>query len=162
MIPFIPSIVPNILQALVLVLAFSLVLAPVLRKYPVPFYVAFFLMSLLTLTETFTTAVLNPDFEEILELFVSCYTGVAFYLVVMFAGALPRKWWVTKRLLSVRTELSIIGGFIIGAHVIRVFDLIPLSFSMYWNFIWANAAPIMFAAVSLVGIPLLVLSLIHI
>lgn len=153
MIPFVPSIVPNIVQALVLVAAFALIAAPVLRKHPVPFYVFYAALSAVTLIDGITW---DPWADVVLDLFVSCYVGVAFYLVVMFAGALPRKWWVTKRFLSVRTELSVIGGFIIAAHICRVAFMIPLSMSMYWTFIWGDAAPVMMAAVTIVGVPLLV------
>lgn len=153
MIPFVPSIVPNIVQALVLVVAFALVFAPVLRKHPVPFYVFYAVLSAATLVDAVTE---NATADMVLDLFVSCYVGIAFYLVVMFAGALPRTWWVTKRFLSVRTELSIIGGFIIIAHVCRVAFMIPLSTSIYWTFIWGDAAPVMMAAVTIVGVPLLI------
>lgn len=152
MIPFVPSIVPNVIQALVLVVAFALVLAPVLRKHPAPFYVLYAALSAVTLIDGVSWA---PWAETLLDLFVSCYVGVAFYLVVMFAGALPRTWWVTKRLLSVRTELSVIGGFVIAAHICRVAFMIPLSTSMYWTFIWGDAAPVMMAAVTIVGVPLI-------
>ena len=157
MIPFIPSIVPNVVQALVLVVAFTLVAAPVLRKHPVPFYIATVVLCGLTFVESVTDI---AEADMVLDLFVSCYTGIAFYLVVMFAGALPRKWWVTKRFLSVRSELSIIAGFIVLAHIRRVAFMIPLSMGFQWQFIWGDAAPTMKAAVLIVGIPLVVCFLI--
>lgn len=153
MIPFVPAIVPNIVQALVFVLALVLCSASAMRRYPIAFYVLFIAASALTFARAALDVLALGTFVQLLA---SCYTGVAFYLLVMFAGALPKTWEFTKRLLSVRSEMSIIGGFVIGAHVLKVLALVPLSFSAYWPFIWGAAAPVMFAAVSVVGVPLLV------
>lgn len=94
-----------------------------------------------------------PWLYYVVQAFASCYTGVAFYLLVMFAGAFPKKWWFTKRLLSVRTEMSIIGGFVIFAHVIQVLIMVPLSFTPIWDKAWGGGLTsiIMFIAASVVG-----------
>lgn len=153
MIPFVPDIVPDILQALVLTIAFTLAAGGALRKHPLPFYVLFIVASLLTFVDLERT---NAVAYTIVNLFASCYTGVAFYLLVMFTGALPVKWSFTKLLYSVRSQLSILAGFIIMAHVAKVSFFVPMSFTGYWPLIWQTAAPIMFAASTIVGLPLLV------
>ncbi len=153
MIPYVPQIVPNILQALVFVCAFSLALAPILRKHPVPFYVLFIAASVLSFS---SFLVFVPTLYYADQLFASCYTGVAFYVLVMFAGALPKSWAVTKRLLSVRSEMSIAGGFIIAFHVLKVLPMVPLAFTSSYSKIWGDALPWMFAASVVVGLPLLV------
>lgn len=153
MIPFIPEIVPNILQALVFTVAFVLVAASALHKHPLPFYIVFIAASVLTFPDL---ASINQVAYTIVNILASCYTGVAFYLLVMFTGALPPKWSFTKTLYSIRSQLSILAGFIIISHVIKVFFFVPMAFTGYWLLIWRNAAPIMFVASTIVGLPLLV------
>ncbi len=153
MIPYIPEIVPDILQALVFTLAFTAVFAKPLRKHPLPFYVVFIAAAILTFPDL---ASVNQVAYTLVNLLASCYTGVAFYLLVMFAGALPNKWGLTKLLYSVRSQLSILAGFIIVAHVAKVIFFVPMSFTAYWPLIWHGAYPIMFVASTVVGVPLLV------
>lgn len=148
-----PSFVPPILSALIYVVVFVLLFTNLLRKSPIPFYVLFAAAGALTLTGIEDAV---PQVAPLIELMASCYTGVAFYLIVMFAGALPKKWWFTKQLLSVRSEISILAGFVVLFHIIRVWNLVPLSFSMFWPYIWANAAPIMTLGFGVVG-PFLVI-----
>lgn len=148
-----PGFIPPIVSALVYVTAFTLLFARILQRNPIPFYVLFATAGALTLTGIEDAV---PQVAPYIELMASCYIGVAFYLVVMFAGALPRKWWFTKRLLSVRSEISILAGFVVFFHILRVWNLVPLSFSMFWPFIWSNAAPLMTLGFGVVG-PFLVI-----
>lgn len=153
MIPYVPDVVPDILQALVFAIAFTLVAAKPLRKHPLPFYAVFIVAAFFTFVDL---GHINQIAYTIDNLLASCYTGVAFYLLVMFTGALPVKWSYTKLLYSIRSELSILAGFIIVAHVAKVIFFVPMSFTGYWPLIWRDAAPIMFAASTIVGLPLLV------
>lgn len=148
-----PSFIPPIVSALIYVIAFILLFARILRRNPVPFYVAYAAAGALTLTGIEDAV---PQVAPCIELLASCYIGVAFYLVVMFTGALPRKWWFTKQLLSVRSEVSILAGFVVFFHTLRVLNLVPLSFSMFWPYIWSGAAPIMTLGFGVVG-PFLVI-----
>ena len=43
--------------------------------------------------------------------------GVAFFVVVMFIGALPRDGWPSKWLRPIRAELSIAGCILIAGHI---------------------------------------------
>lgn len=153
MIPYVPEVIPNILQALVFAIAFVLVAAGALRKHPLPFYALFIVASVLTFPDL---ASINQVAYIIVNLLAGCYTGVAFYLLVMFTGALPPKWSFTKLLYSIRSELSILAGFIIIAHVAKVIFFVPISLTGYWPLIWRSAAPIMLVASTIVGLPLLV------
>ena len=153
MIPFIPDVVPNIVQALVIVLVFCFAAGQVLRKHPLPFYIGAIVACVLGFLGPVQDNVIS---NTIVNILASCYTGVAMYLVVMFAGALPKKWAATKKLLSIRSELSILAGIIIVAHVLKVIFFVPMSFTAYWLLIWKSAAPIMWVASTLVGVPLLV------
>lgn len=155
MLPYIPDVVPNIVVALVIVVAFVMAFAPALRKCPVVFYAVWIAACMATFVDIVRWI---PWLYYVVQAFASCYTGVAFYLLVMFAGAFPKKWWFTKRLLSVRTEMSIIGGFVIFAHVIQVLIMVPLSFTPIWDKAWGGGLTsiIMFVAASVVGVPLTV------
>lgn len=155
MLPYIPDVVPNIVVALVIVVAFVMAFAPALRKCPVVFYAVWIAACMATFVDIVRWI---PWLYYVVQAFASCYTGVAFYLLVMFAGAFPKKWWFTKRLLSVRTEMSIIGGFVIFAHVIQVLIMVPLSFTPIWDKAWGGGLTsiIMFIAASVVGVPLTV------
>ncbi|MEX6588171.1 ferric reductase-like transmembrane domain-containing protein [Paraclostridium bifermentans] len=42
--------------------------------------------------------------------------SVSFFIIVMFTGALDRKYAITKKLLSVRAQLAIIGSILILPH----------------------------------------------
>lgn len=148
-----PSVVPPIVSALIYVIFFILLFDNMLRRNPVPFYVLFAAAGALRLSGLEDAV---PQVAPWIELMASCYIGVAFYLVVMFTGALPRKWSFTKQLLSVRSEISVLAGFIVLFHIFKVWDLVPLSFSMFWPFIWDNAAPIMTLGFGVVG-PFLVI-----
>lgn len=54
--------------------------------------------------------------------------------------------------------MSIIGGFVIFAHVIQVLIMVPLSFTPIWDKAWGGGLTsiIMFIAASVVGVPLTV------
>ena len=152
MLPFVPNIVPGVVQALLLVIAFSFAFAKLLRTHPVPFYLVFLAFSVLAF---FGEALAHiPALNVVVQAFSSAYTGVAFYLVVMFAGALKRTDPRVKVLLSIRSELSIIGGIVVAAHCVRVIYLPILAFSDEWGLIWGSAAPVMLLAMGVVG-PLL-------
>lgn len=153
MFPIVPDIVPTILVEFVFVLAFVVVVAPALRKCPIPFYIVWVAACAATFVDIVQWI---PWLYRVVQLVASCYAGVAFYLIVMFAGALPKKWWLTKRLLSVRTEMSILGGFVIFSHVIQAIVMVPLSFTSIWTKAWGDASAIMFAATTIVGLPLTV------
>lgn len=153
MLPFVPDVVPSILQALVIVVAACLIVGPRLRTWAWLAYTVAVLASILT----FVPQVVDiPAMGVALDILASCYTGVAIYLVVMFAGALPRPWKLTKRLLSIRSELSILGGIIIAFHVVKVILFVPMSLTPMWILIWKRAFIWMFVASTLVGVPLLV------
>lgn len=144
-----PSILPALLFTCLACIPFS----RRIKKNPIVFYAIFggcAFLSCLPFLKCF------PAIWAIIQLFSSCYTGVAFYLAVMFAGAIPKSWQVTKRLLSIRSEMSIAGGFVIFAHCVRVAFMVPLSFSSYWGSIWSEAAMPMLIACGIVGPALLI------
>lgn len=152
MLPFVPAFVPNLLQAAPFVLAFSLLCAKPLRAHPGPFYLVWAL-SCIAVT-VFDPVFTSPVLDAAVQLVTSAYTGICLYFIVMFSGALERTPMV-KRLLSVRSELSVIGGIIIAAHLVRVVGFFTLSLTPMWERVWGQpTASIMFAASVVVGLPL--------
>ena len=177
MLPFFPAFVPNLLQAAPFVLAFALLCAKPLCAHPGPFYL-FWTLAVLAVTwydpvvsimgadapqlalawqsQVQALPTTTPLLDAVVQLVTSSYTGVCLYFIVMFAGALERTPLV-KRLLSVRSELSVIGGIVIAAHLVRVVGFLMLSLSPMWERMWGQpAAGIMFAAAVIVGLPLTV------
>lgn len=47
--------------------------------------------------------------------------AIAFFVLVMFAGALNSRWSITKKLLSIRAELAILGSILILPHCVMYF-----------------------------------------
>ncbi|MBU3114258.1 ferric reductase-like transmembrane domain-containing protein [Clostridium lacusfryxellense] len=50
--------------------------------------------------------------------FMRGHISIAFFILVMFAGALNPKWKITRRLLSIRAEIAIIASILIIPHSI--------------------------------------------
>lgn len=151
--PFVPAFVPNLLQVAPFALAFCLLCAKPLRAHPGPFY-AFWTLAVVAVTLEWLPTALPPALDAFVQLVTSSYTGVFLYLVVMFVGALERTPLV-KRLLSIRSELSVIAGIVIAAHVVRVAGFFTLSLTPMWERVWGQpAASLMFAAAVIVGVPL--------
>lgn len=177
MLPFFPSFIPNLIQIAPFALAFALVFAGMLRKHAGVFYsfwtlavvaVSWYAPVVLALGDATPSFVLayqasleaaessQPLIESAVTLLTSSFTGVFFYLIVMFSGALEKTPFV-KRLLSVRSELSVLGGIIIMGHVVRVISFPLLFLSPIAEKIWGSlASGAMFAASVVIG-PLLTL-----
>ena len=176
MLSFVPVYIPNLLQALPFVLVFALACAKPLRKHPLPFYLLFTAACVLVTWAKFfayagggigvaaqaCSAWLSalpstaPALDAVIQILSSSYTGVAIYLVVMFIGALRPRPWV-RRLKSIRSELSMIGGIIIFAHTLRVFPLAIMFGTPVAATVWGAEAYLpMLIASAIIG-PLLTL-----
>ena len=46
------------------------------------------------------------------------FVSTALFILVMFAGALSKKWGITKKLLRVRAEMAILASILILPHFI--------------------------------------------
>ena len=70
------------------------------------------------------------------------FFAIAFFLLVMFAGAINSKWRITKKLMSIRSEMAILGAILIIPHVViyiiqvilRLFDGKVIT-SMQWIYL---------------------------
>lgn len=172
MLPFVPAFIPNLLQVAPFVLAFSVLCARPLRKHTGWFY-AVWTVAVVAVTwydpvialggdDPFAPALAAkawvgslpataPLLNAVVQLFTSSFTGVCLYLVVMFVGALDRTP-VVKRLLSVRSELSVIGGIVVMGHVVRIVDFPFLFANPMWSDIWGTpAVDFMFVAAVIIG-----------
>lgn len=55
------------------------------------------------------------------KIFIRGYISIAFFILVMFAGALNTKWEITRKLQSIRAELAIMASIFIIPHSIIYF-----------------------------------------
>lgn len=106
------------LIALVIAVSFSLICAPALRKKPLPFYIAAAVLSAAVVI--LAQYRIENEFVQkyILALFSKGAVATAFWCVVMFAGALPQKSALRRRLMPSRGELSIFSALLTLSHII--------------------------------------------
>lgn len=177
MLSFLPGFIPDIVQAAPFILAFIIGCIQPLRRRPALFYLAFGIMVALQTAPDFGSFVFGGRPPAALQAYVSAFeslktsiplvgdlfdlttgacTGVWFYLVVMFIGVLP-KTPLVKRLYTVRSELSILGGIIVFGHVLRVI-FFPLYFLVpQFRAVWGIPGVYFMAlAGAVVAIPLLI------
>ena len=186
MFSFLPAYIPEIVQVFPFVLVFALACAPSLHRHPMPYYaviaVAVVLADVLGaaagtsgmgdasrlsaaaaqggIVGAWAQVAQNPVGNAVITLLTSSYTGVSIYLIVMFVGVLQNTTAV-KRLRLARSELSILGGIIIVAHVARVFYLPFLFANPQFAAVWGpEAAAFMLVATGWIGIPLSVVFLV--
>ena len=76
--------------------------------------------------------------------------SISFFILVMFAGALGSKWGITKKLLSIRAQLAILGSIFILPHgIIYLARFILLKLP---NIIKQREIPILYLGYLVVGI----------
>lgn len=179
MIWFIPRFVPDLLQVFPFVLVFALACAKVLRENASVFYLLWGLVVALVSIPDLASGItgslsaspepiaalgaaiellrnVHPAVDSALNLLTSAVTGVSMYLIVMFIGAM-RKGPRVRRLYSVRSELSILGGIIVLGHCLRVLPYLAFSASpLVLNAFGIPGGYFMMGACGIVGIPLLV------
>ncbi|HHD2752963.1 TPA: ferric reductase-like transmembrane domain-containing protein [Clostridium perfringens] len=111
-----------LIYSLIAVIILSLGLNNILKKQVKYFY---FLASLITIIVTtyeffkIWTGFKLEGISYILERsFMKGYVSTALFILVMFAGALSKKWGITKKLLRVRAEMAILASILILPHFI--------------------------------------------
>jgi DMSO/TMAO reductase YedYZ heme-binding membrane subunit len=106
------------LIALAVAVLFTAALSKALRKAPLPFYIAAALLS----AGAVIVSRLDVESEFLMKwvfpLFTKGAMAAGFWALVMWAGALPRESRITKRLLSVRGELSIFAAVLTLSHAV--------------------------------------------
>ncbi|NPD32182.1 hypothetical protein HLV35_02725 [Eggerthellaceae bacterium zg-997] len=178
MLSFMPGYIPDIVQAAPFALAFCLLCVRPLRAFPVAFYAPITVLVAAISIPAFCKTAMGPAapaaivqmgsaldtaqramplFGDMVDLLTSAVTGVWLYLVVMFIGVM-HKGPIVRRLFTVRSELSILGGIIVFGHVLRVIALPTYFMSEQFRAVWGTPALyLMFAATVVVGIALTVL-----
>ena len=84
------------------------------------------------------------------KIFIKGHISIALFILVMFAGALNSKWKISRKLLSIRSELAIISSiFIIPHALIYLVRLIVLKLP---KMITTGIVPTLYIAYIIVGI----------
>ena len=83
------------------------------RKYRIILYVAVLILDLyICLASYFDYSTFLDDSNQWKNMFTAGILAEGIFLVVAFMGCLPQKWKVTKRLKSIRAEMSVMGCII--------------------------------------------------
>ena len=106
------------LIALVVAVIFAATASKALRKAPLPFYIAAALLSAGAVVASRLDVESEFLMKWVFPLFTKGAMAVGFWALVMWAGALPRESRITKRLLSVRGELSILSAVLTLSHAV--------------------------------------------
>lgn len=155
--------VPDIIKGLVISIAFVLIFKNAIKKHSFIFYIypglIFIWYCTYGILELFKVDLYGMIGDSILweilwlphSYALDTVIGLAFILIVMFIGVLP-KWDIVKKLYTIRKEMSIIGGLILVGHgVMRL----P---TMTWA--WENTKdlnPLLIFSYGILGVILLVL-----
>lgn len=114
---------------LIYTLIFALILSLVFTLSIKKNYLAYYLVSALIaiITTVYEVLRITSDAElygfilYLEKISIRGYISIAFFILVMFAGALKNKWVITRKLLSIRAELAIIASIFIIPHCIIYF-----------------------------------------
>lgn len=106
---------------LTLVALYAILLGGHIRKHNVLHYA-----HALVWLGVYSAFMLFPDFflweneyvRDTLSAFSSGIAGTALFVIVMYTGALDDRFWLYKRLMKIRKELSIMGSYLLLGHCI--------------------------------------------
>lgn len=114
------SLIYYLLISIVGVTLLSLIGTKTIKKYSKFYYVAIGLLAFLTTIFEIFKLYSNynlPTFLYGLEKStMKGYIAIGFFILVMFAGAMNTKWNVTRKLLSIRGKMAILGSILITPH----------------------------------------------
>jgi DMSO/TMAO reductase YedYZ heme-binding membrane subunit len=88
-------------------------------RYSIYYSLATFISILISIYEILrivSNSKLNGLILSIEKAFMHGNVAISFFILVMFAGALSTKWKVTRKLLSIRAQLAILGSIFILPH----------------------------------------------
>lgn len=109
-----------LIYSLIFATVLSLVFTASVKKY----YWAFYSLATLLATSTFCYEILRLTSDkklygivaDIEKASVKGIISIAFFIIVMFAGALNTRWKITRKLYSIRAELAIIASILMLPH----------------------------------------------
>ncbi|WP_283169659.1 hypothetical protein [Curtanaerobium respiraculi] len=159
MVFFLPQFIPDLLQVFPFVWAFCVLCAKPLRAHPLAFYLPWTAIvagaTAASMGGFDSTRAAIPLLDTFLNLTSSAVAGVSFYLIVMFIGAMQRGPMV-KKLYSIRSEMSVLGGIIIAAHCVRVLPyLLVFTSQTVFQAFGQVGGWFMFFASGVAGVPLM-------
>lgn len=109
----------NIIVGLIAITLFYILFADIIRKYPIPFYLATYIL-IIPVIWYYETKVykIMPEWvtKYIMDIFQRGIFSTVTFMIVMFLGVVVTHNNVTKRLMKIRGELSIIGCFAAICH----------------------------------------------
>ncbi|WP_042277197.1 ferric reductase-like transmembrane domain-containing protein [[Clostridium] dakarense] len=112
----------RLVYSLIFIVALALIFTSSIKKYSKNFYtIALIIGSGTIIYEIYrlvTDIKLQGFIGEFEKASMKGNFSIAFFLIVMFAGALNPKWKITKKLLSIRAESAILGSIFILPHAI--------------------------------------------
>ena len=108
------------LIAIFIALAIAFCLDKPLKKYPAAFYVTAVVLTVASVFVSQSDIVISSRFvrDYILGIFSRGALGTAFWVIVMWAGALPNGSASIKKLMPIRGELSITAAILTFSHII--------------------------------------------
>ncbi|MGL5417600.1 MAG: ferric reductase-like transmembrane domain-containing protein [Clostridium sp.] len=142
---------------------FSIVLAKNIKTHSKLYYLgALLIASISTIYEIlklFKGVQLTGTFAILERMSLKGFLSLAFFLLVMFCGALNLKWNVTKRLLSIRGELSILGCILMLPHIVIYITKFLMKFFSSANITYTTYIYTVFGFIAfLIMIPLFITS----
>lgn len=102
--------------ALIIAMIFVAVFKESLKKYPNVFYITAAALSIAAFI--CSSYVIMPGWikDYVVGIFAKGSLGTAFFVLVMYAGAMKNTWKITKTLMKIRGELSIMGCVFVLCH----------------------------------------------
>lgn len=110
----------RLVYSLIFVAIFALIFTTTIRKHSKIFYSIASVISGITIIYEIYRLISDTKLQgfigELEKAFMKGNVAIAFFLLVMFAGALNPKWKLTKKLLSIRAESAILGCILLLPH----------------------------------------------
>ncbi|CEP80398.1 ferric reductase-like transmembrane domain-containing protein [Paraclostridium sordellii] len=110
----------RLVYSLICVVAFALLFTSSIKKHSKIYYSIASILAGMTIIYEIYRLITNTklqgfigDFEKV---FMKGNVSIAFFLIVMFAGALNPKWNITKKLLKIRAESAILACILLVPH----------------------------------------------
>lgn len=143
--------------AIALVVAFPL--GRLLKKWPVPFYLAALVLVAAHLTYKYTGTYI-PGAQIFVDIMQKAYLGVFFLAIVMFTGTLDEGSALRHRLQPIRAELSILSCLLIASHVAAFLpNYLPRLGTIFGSHAGMSVSIVMAVLLTVVFVLLSVLSL---
>ena len=112
----------RLVYSLLFVAALTLIYNKGIKKYSNAFYGIAGSISLITIVYEIYRLISNTKLHGFIggleKAFMKGNVSIAFFFIVMFAGALNPKWKITKKLLSIRAEAAILACILLLPHVV--------------------------------------------